>query len=340
MEAPIFDLVTFLDILDWSQAASSFIKYGNSDEIKALCDRRKDKGGAELKKVIADLSYITQGLETSRGCFREEKDSGVPGVSVLKSYRSYEKFYGIMRKREKKEQEKEGRRRQINPLVKLFDVINDKLKGFDVEDNLAFGFAAIDWAIENKKTQQGFTALDETIKTWLCRRYGLDEYLESHREGICKALCSLFYDRMRYNGDLQTVFSDEGREEVYRAWEKFWERRWCGEENKKDQTALTPEKEREAARRLAMEMPPVLPNISGEIGSRRNSMNHFGYSNIGQFGSRSLYKDLEAYNDKFREIRELMEAEPAENGKEEWSHGEKAEEEDTAPYSGDGKEEG
>ena len=65
--------------------------------------------------------------------------------------------------------------------------------------------------------------------------------------------------------------------------------------------------EREAARRLSMELPPVLPQISNEIGSRRNSMNHFGFSNINQFSSQKLYKDLRACNDKFREAIELME---------------------------------
>ena len=213
-EAPIFDLLTFLDILDWSQAASSFIRYGNSDEIKALCDAQKKKESNELRKVINDLSDITQGLETSRGCFREEKGPGVPGVSVLKSYRSYKKYYESMRKAErkaKKAQAGKTQKKPIDPLTKLFDVINDKLKVFDVEDNLTFGFAAIEWAIENKKTQQGFTALDETIKTWLCRRYGLNEYLKRHREGICKMVSNLFDFRMQNAWKFQSPYSEEGR---------------------------------------------------------------------------------------------------------------------------------
>lgn len=287
-EAPIFDLLTFLDILDWSQAANSFVKFGNSDEIKALCEAQKEKGNKDLRKVVSDLSEITQGLETSRGCYAPDKGSVGAGVSAMKSCRSYTESYEIMRKKEKKAQKK-----LIDPLGKLFDIINDKLKVFDVEDNLAFGLAAIDWSIENKKTQQGFTALDETIKTYLCRRYGLDEYLELHREGICKHICILFEKELQEMKDSQLVYSEEGREKVYRKWEEA--------------SAHMAAQEREAARRLSMELPPVLPQISNEIGSRRNSMNHFGFSNINQFSCQKLYKDLRACNDKFREAIVLME---------------------------------
>ena len=324
-EAPIFDLLTFLDILAWSQAANSFIKYGNSDEIKDLYDEQKERGSKELKKVVGDLADITQGLETSRGCYKEEKGGSAQGVSVLKSYRSYEEFYGIMQKKDKKAKNGQGQKKQIDPLNKLFDVINDKLNVFNVEDNLAFGYAAIEWAIENKKTQQGFTALDETIKTWLCRRYGLDEYLERHREGICKRICVLFSMELQAGKTPGEVFSAQGRAEVYRKWEENQKDQReenqgsKAKDNRKEGEAvpLTPEQEREAARNLSGELAPAFVKIGNEISSRRNSMNHFGYSNINQFGCKKLYTDLKAYYKQFRETAALMEG-----GTKEQNHGE------------------
>lgn len=69
-EAPIFDLITFLDILDWSQAASSFVKYGDSEQIVDLYKKNSKRlplKTMELYKVISELQNITRGLETSRG---------------------------------------------------------------------------------------------------------------------------------------------------------------------------------------------------------------------------------------------------------------------------------
>ena len=304
-EAPIFDLVTFLDILDWSQAAGSFVRYGNSDEIKALFDIQKVKRSnkmADSYKVVNDLYDITQGLETSRGCHVPDK-KGVPGGSVLNSYRSYEQNYKAMQKRVGKQEEAQARKNRIEPLSKLFDVIHDKLGIFDVEDNLAFGFAAIDWAIENKKTQQGFTALDETIKTYLCCRYGLNEYLEKHREGIAKSICNLVNNEMRQKESGKELTA-EAREDIFRKWEIAWEMRWGREQNGKDAEpdTVTPEQERKAARMLTMELPVELAELTSAISSRRNSMNHFGYSNIYQFGCRKLYEDLKEYYGRFRQM--------------------------------------
>lgn len=309
-EAPIFDLVTFLDILDWSQAASSFVRYGNSDEIKALFDLQKMKRRSKMAdsyKVVNDLYDITQGLETSRGCYVPDK-KGVPGGSVLSSYRSYENDYKVMQKKAGKQEEAQARKNRIDPLGKLFDVIHDKLGIFDVEDNLAFGFAAIDWAIENKKTQQGFTALDETIKTYLCRRYGLNEYLEKHREGIAKSICNLLNNEMKQKGSRDEL-TEEVRLDIFRKWESGWEMRWGREQKGKgtETAAITPEQEREAARKLAMELPCELAELTNAISNRRNSMNHFGYSNIYQFGCRKLSVDLEEYYGRFREMMALIE---------------------------------
>lgn len=309
-EAPIFDLVTFLDILDWSQAASSFVRYGNSDEIKALFDIQKAKRRSKMAdsyKVVNDLYDITQGLETSRGCHVPGRKC-IPGGSVLNSYRSYEQDYKIMRKKAGKAEEAQARKNRIDPLGKLFGVIHDKLQVFDVEDHLAFGFAAIDWAIENKKTQQGFTALDETIKTYLCRRYELDEYLEKHREGIAKTICNLANNEMRQKGNGGELTA-EAREDIFRKWESIWEMRWNQDRKEKDMEpdAVTPEMERIAARKLAMELPGELAELTNAISGRRNSMNHFGYSNIYQFGCKKLYEDLKEYYGRFQKVTAMIE---------------------------------
>ena len=45
------------------------------------------------------------------------------------------------------------------------------------------------WSIENGMIQQGYTSLEETIKTWICHNYELNEVDERNREGIVGFKC-------------------------------------------------------------------------------------------------------------------------------------------------------
>lgn len=313
-ETPIFDLITFLDILDWSQAANSFVKYGNSDEIKELYQRQKGKSKnkkGDISKVITKLSNITQGLETSRGCLCQTEKSGkiCPGQSVLNSYRAYQESYQMMQKENEKVSKEQRKQNQVEPLSRLFDVINEKLEPFDVENNLEFGFAAIEWAIENKKTQQGFTALDETIKTWLCCHYHLDEFSESHRDGICKRLCNLMNWKMQKDHKMASHFTEADREEIYEEWKEDWVKNQRYRKNQKNYSGVivTSEQELEIAHQIIMELPGELARLGKEIGSCRNSMSHFGYSNLGRFSCDDLYNYLVDYYNQFKKLIKQIE---------------------------------
>lgn len=316
-EAQIFDLITFLDILDWSQAARSFVEYGNSDEIRELYhiqEKKRKSKMRDLSKVVQDLSYITQGLETSRGCLYKQKGKKIPnGQSVLNSYQSYVESFQIMQLHKEKADEKKQKQNQIEPLSRLFDVINEKMEGFHVENNLEFGFAAVDWAIENKKTQQGFTALDETIKTWLCCHYRLNELYENYREGICKKICSLMDRRIQKEGIKTGDFTKENREKIYEEWKEGWIQQQNIKKNRKISLGITTtlEEELTIAYQIVMELPYELVQLGSNISNRRNSMNHFGYSNMGEFGCENLYEDLKKYYEQFKNLTKEIEANTA-----------------------------
>ena len=51
-------------------------------------------------------------------------------------------------------------------------------------ENTATGMAAVQWAIDKNLTQQGFTALEETIKTYLCEAYEIPAGDRAERDGI------------------------------------------------------------------------------------------------------------------------------------------------------------
>ena len=288
VEAPIFDLITFLNILDWSQAAHSFVRHGNSELIEELVQEKMSQSNIrtrELYKTIGEIGNVTRGLETSRGYFDVAHPSNNKGgKSILESYRQYQDSFQILMKKDAKEQDDTKRQlNSIKPLKGLMEKVDEKLRIFDVDNNMDLGLAAIQWSIDNNKLQQGFTALDETLKTFLCKKYELDETLEYHREGICKAACVLLAKELR-NGKLLTL---DVREEAYQKWEGN-------------------EKEQDIVRRIFDTLPEDVVKLSMDISSNRNSMNHFGYSNKGQYSSTALKENLNKYYQKFIECMEQM----------------------------------
>ena len=291
-EAPIFDLITFLDILDWSQAAASFVKYGDSDQIVDLYrknSKRLPSKAIELYKIISELQNITRGLETSRGycnpnLIRENQERGrinsgiSSGNSTLESYFAYKKFYKELMKKDREQDNPNQQKNMIKPLGELMNVINDDVRNFNVESNLDLGLAAIKWAIDHKRTQQGFTALEETIKTFLCSYYGLDETKEAERElgkHVGNALA-----RQKQKEQVREL-TQEVRERAYEEW-KEWNKGKTDEECQK-------------AYEIIMDIPLEMVETIHNVGQCRNSMNHFGYSNAGQFSGEKLEKNLKKY---------------------------------------------
>lgn len=85
----------------------------------------------------------------------------------------------------------EGIAAMVNP---LFEKVKEKASAFDHPDSVGIGWAAVEWSIDNNMVQQGFTALQETIITFMCQHYALaeDDYLEYHnREHISKSFTSI-----------------------------------------------------------------------------------------------------------------------------------------------------
>lgn len=293
-EAPIFNLLAFLDILDWSQAANEFIRYGNSDQIVDLYNEQKkriERRQPELSKVIMELQNITYGLETSRGYFDKNNPGQYrKGKSIYESYQQYNETFTIMEKKDKKQKEiGKQQKTLVKPLTPLFDVIDKKIKIFDVNTNLDLGLAAIQWAIENKKTQQGFTALEETMKTFLCNYYGFPEDKELYRDNICKSACIELYNSLKEN---KGQLSDDSRKMCYEAWKE------------KKSKYINESEALVQAEKIFQTIPEEFLDMSHEIGNCRNSMNHFGYSNQGIYSYLDLEKKLEVY---YKELQKFME---------------------------------
>lgn len=303
-EAPIMDLITFLELLDWSQAANTFVKYGNSEQIYDLYHEQKQRTKikqSELHLVVKEIRNLTHGLEMSQGCYCPDKNKR---TGALNAYKRYKDAYDSMKRKDNSGAAKKSRQRDfIKPLGELLDVVDKRVRVFDVETNFDMGMAAVQWAIDNKNTQQGFTALEETVKTFLCNYYGLDELNYNNREQISKDICrKIFYACKGKDND---QLSREKREELYREW-------YLDKQEKKTDKDFT--KELPVIHEIFLTLPVDLAMLVQETGNRRNNMNHFGFSNIG-INSEKYEKDLQKYFNEFQEIIERMKGLREENNK-------------------------
>ena len=141
-------------------------------------------------------------------------------------------------------------------------------------------------------TQQGFTALEETIKTYLCNRYELDEMQRCDREQICKGVCNCLNE--------VNIGNQEEREAREKAFEK-WKRRFegVGQEDRTEVALTVTEKKIAIAERMVNELSPEFIHLCANLSSSRNSLNHFGFAQIGEYSWKKLDETLKKYFDEF-----------------------------------------
>lgn len=233
----IIDLTPLNEILEWAQAVNVFLKYGISGPFRDISIRKlkphlgSEQWARDTRKFIDSLNHLTMCLYTCRGNsllgFSNAKKSISTAAQVVNN--NIEKIKDI------------DEDIQLKPLIPLMDKIEKKLEIFQKDDNLNIGLAAVKWSIENNLIQQAYTALDETIKTYVCMKFGLDSSNVNHREYIAK-------EALRFRGKNQS--------------EKKWEIE--GEY-------------REQVMNIAMALDDELVHISKTVSNKRNDINHFGF---------------------------------------------------------------
>ncbi|RKD30498.1 TIGR02221 family CRISPR-associated protein [Thermohalobacter berrensis] len=237
--APIFNLITFDELLEWAQAVNSFTRYGNSRHLKELASRvlssklrERDQSAILVKNFVEKLDDFINTIYNCRGKgIFNEKNSDKKSISC--AYKSMRKNLDNLI---------EDKNDTLKPLVPLFNKVKETTKDFEKGDNLTTGIAVIKWSIDNNLTQQAYTALDETIKTYVCVKFGLDETDKNNREEIvAKAL------RVRA--------------------QKIPKEKW-----------KIKEEYRNKIEEIVVNLDNKLVQLSDKVNNLRNDINHFGYT--------------------------------------------------------------
>lgn len=152
--APIWDLTSFSELQDWSIAAYSFTKSGNTSEIVELTKAKIAPTLRETKGKDATataLRRLSNNLETMDGSFTTNR-----GRDILagKTFSEIKRQLEILKKD----------KALIKPLRPILESLESKIQHFEAEGPLNW-LAGARWCLEHKLIQQGFTQLQEGILT-------------------------------------------------------------------------------------------------------------------------------------------------------------------------------
>lgn len=258
---PVFDLTACNDIMDWTVAADSFIQYGHSARIGELCKNSSDKAFTKTwKNKLLKVVNLTNCIETSRGMEKE-------GVSNKEN--SIKKAYMAFKDSSIQVQNSDSVEKIVLP---LYEKIEERAAVFDKKSNFEIGMATVEWSIQNGMIQQGFTALLETIKTFLCNQYGIEEHDYETREYV---VANVLNTIKRCNNAMKSEINSVSlREQILEKESSYQELKKYFDDEK---TAECVRSCKDKARQLAFEVPKSLVALYGEISDYRNDMNHFGF---------------------------------------------------------------
>jgi len=172
---PVFDLLPFETLLDWSTAIDKFLSSGDASGVRKLTVeksrarkkelKRADEEADGLKKMVQHLGTFSETLATCRGRSINQN------VTALK-----DSIRSVLDQT------------LIFPLSPLLTKLQDGIAEFPGEE-VGDGLAAAGWCLQHNLTQQGFTILQETMFTFiLARSTGVDTSLIDNRNLVGKAI--------------------------------------------------------------------------------------------------------------------------------------------------------
>jgi CRISPR-associated Csx2 family protein len=163
IEAPIFNLLPFVELQAWTYAAQSFAT-GNAQPLSEIT-------AYTHPDFSNDINYFTKSLQTCRGpALIEDIDINRLKVQIREM----------------------AERSDIEVvLLPLLDKVSAKLAPFESQQ-LSNGIAAVDWCIQHNMIQQGITFLQETLISYMVERFwGRDMLTDVYKRDLAGSALQL-----------------------------------------------------------------------------------------------------------------------------------------------------
>ncbi|WP_427338307.1 TIGR02221 family CRISPR-associated protein [Caloranaerobacter sp. DY30410] len=268
-KAPIFNLTAFDELLEWTQAVNTFLKYGNSGHLREISKTvlkeqlsKRDKLAISINSFIKRLENFTNCIYTCRGKYIDN----VKGADE----RSVQYAYNLMK--QKLDEVVREENHVLKPIVPLFKKIERETQNFENANNFSTGMAVVKWSIKNNLTQQAYTALEETLKTYICMKFGLDETNAKERENIAK-----------------TALIIKGAKKEKNSWKI------------EDTDKFSKEEVKKKVEYIVNNIEDELGKIADRLSKLRNDINHFGYSGDTATKCSDLHREIKNIYKEFEE---------------------------------------
>ncbi|EHK2327652.1 TIGR02221 family CRISPR-associated protein [Clostridium perfringens] len=259
--APIFDLKMYDLIMDITNGINTFLKTGNSSVLAETCSeinneacRNNDHSLTKMNAAINSLDSFSKSIMTCRGNMSLKDDKKVIG-------KSYNKFIKELNSYEEVE---DNLSKALGP---LFEKVKKETEDFKEMEPVNNGISTVRWCINKGFIQQGITALEETMKTFLCIYVNkkMDKNLIYHNKDHREDICNIVLNSNRKNKK-KIVYCDEVKEILN-----------------------------------SNIVPKNLMVLKEQVSAMRDDVNHFGMRDDARTPS-DLKENLEKYFNKFLKI--------------------------------------
>ena len=219
---PILSMGLYDQLLDWSNATSTFLKYGNSDDFVRMANediklqrlsytsKEEHAKASEITKFADSLQTFTENVETCRGKAAARKNES---KSIARAYEMLRKKLSLLVSKDN---------RLLAPLVPLLEIIQKETDLFrtDATDPgsqmVDTGMATVRWCIDRKKVSQAFTAMEETLMSYICKTFGNTERTEEkeYREFfagsvLASAIAELSQSNFQLKEECKKILTEE-----------------------------------------------------------------------------------------------------------------------------------
>ncbi|WP_457552189.1 TM1812 family CRISPR-associated protein [Desulfobacula sp.] len=175
-EIPIFDLTSFVQLTEWSQATHSFIHHGSADDFLKLVGQKtsvilretqgQDTAARNINLFAKNMRTISRNMQFNRGAgiINHDYETAMKNLQETKNDPSF-----------------------IPPFGPLLEKIEQKINVFK-KDDIKNGFKAVEWCMDHGLIQQAVTMLQESIISYVLDLEGLAWSVRRNREQTTSAL--------------------------------------------------------------------------------------------------------------------------------------------------------
>lgn len=313
--APVFDLTKYDEILEWSYAAKQFVTTGSAEMLgNTYHTIYGKKDNPKLHTAISKMRILSDAIATNRGSSKTNTQVKEYKYGEFSIGQAYRQLYNA-------QEELKDVDLDDNPaLGELVRKIVDDYSCLGGKKDYEVGFAVVKLCIDFSLIAQGYTALQETINTFLCYEYskddsddheGFDPEKKEDRDRIDMVIETIRIGNKKESSDKSKKddvkskeFDDENRSDLFYF--------FAVENSKSKGEYWTNTDKQKLYWKIFQTIPKEIVDVTCEVKDIRNDINHFGRRNNPLSSSKLKDKLSRSYDRIMAMVDKITEAEKTE----------------------------